>query len=138
MTDQPLREEDQHADHQDLHGRRRGDRRVADELHLRQDLHRQRRAPGCGQEERQIDVAERYRAPSKVRPDTLAKVAAAARKLECVRNLVAGELASGHSNVVGVLAPRAAAQLLADSLANGVVTSEVVNVGYTLKIRGSA
>lgn len=52
-----------------------------------------------------MTVSNCYRAPSKVRPDTLAKVAAAARKLGYVRNLVAGGLASGRSNVVGVLVP---------------------------------
>lgn len=52
-----------------------------------------------------MTVSNCYRAPGKVRPDTFAKVEAAARKLGYVRNLVAGGLASGRSQAVGVLVP---------------------------------
>jgi len=52
-----------------------------------------------------MTVSNCYRAPSRVHPETLAKVTAAAKKLGYVRNLVAGGLASGRSQVIGVLVP---------------------------------
>lgn len=52
-----------------------------------------------------MTVSNYYRASSRVRPETLAKVTAAAKKLGYVRNLVAGDLASGRSQVIGVLVP---------------------------------
>jgi LacI family gluconate utilization system Gnt-I transcriptional repressor len=52
-----------------------------------------------------MTVSNCYRAPAKVRPETFARVAAAAIKLGYVRNLMAGGLASGRSQVVGVTVP---------------------------------
>jgi LacI family gluconate utilization system Gnt-I transcriptional repressor len=52
-----------------------------------------------------MTVSNCYRAPSRVHPETLAKVMVAAKKLGYVRNLMAGGLASGRSQVVGVVVP---------------------------------
>lgn len=52
-----------------------------------------------------MTVSNCYRAPSKVHPETFARVAAAAAKLGYLRNLVAGGLASGRSQVIGVAVP---------------------------------
>jgi len=52
-----------------------------------------------------MTVSNCFRASSRVHPETLAKVTAAAKKLGYVRNMVAGGLASGRSQVIGVLVP---------------------------------
>jgi LacI family gluconate utilization system Gnt-I transcriptional repressor len=52
-----------------------------------------------------MTVSNCFRASSRVHPETLAKVTAAAKKLGYVRNLVAGGLASGRNQVIGVLVP---------------------------------
>lgn len=52
-----------------------------------------------------MTVSNCYRASSRVHPETLAKVEAAAKKLGYMRNLVAGGLASGRSQVIGILVP---------------------------------
>src|SRR5215475_245431 len=70
---QPLHQENQPADDDDLEGGGGGDRRVGLELDLREDVHRQARGVGAGQEEGQVDVAERdvegeHRARHQARP----------------------------------------------------------------------
>jgi LacI family gluconate utilization system Gnt-I transcriptional repressor len=52
-----------------------------------------------------MTVSNCYRAPARVHPETFARVAAAATKLGYLRNLVAGGLASGRSQVIGVAVP---------------------------------
>ncbi|ACD14513.1 MULTISPECIES: LacI family DNA-binding transcriptional regulator [Burkholderiaceae] len=52
-----------------------------------------------------MTVSNCYRVPDKVHPQTLARVLEAAAKLGYTRNRIAGNLASGRSQVVGVLVP---------------------------------
>ena len=52
-----------------------------------------------------MTVSNTFKHPSKVIPETRERVAAAAARLGYVPNLMAGNLASGRSNIVAVIAP---------------------------------
>src|SRR6266508_1658642 len=60
QADQPLDDQAHADDEQDLDRRDRGHHRRTLPLHVREDLDRQRRAAGTGEEERDVHVAERH------------------------------------------------------------------------------